>query len=63
MLTPLPYSVSSVNYLWSKPLFIDVSKGNDTLAFSFPLFFLVLLINMQNIRMTSGNFTYGRSQN
>lgn len=56
-LTPVPYAMSSVNYLWSKALFIDINKGNDALAFCFPLFFLVLLINRQNTRRTSGNFT------
>lgn len=56
-LTPAPYTMSSVIYLWSKALFIDMNKGNDTLDFCFPLFFPVLLINMENIRRTSGNFT------
>lgn len=58
-LTPVPYAVSSVPYIWSKTLFIGMNKGSDTLAFCFPSFFLVLLINPQNIRRTSGTFMGG----
>lgn len=56
-LTPVLYTVSSVNYLWSKALFIDMNNGNDRLAFCLPIFFLVLLISIRNIRTTSGNLT------
>lgn len=58
-LTPVPCAVSSVHYLWSKALFIGMNKGSGALVFCFLPFFLILLINLQNIWRTSGTFTRG----